>query len=119
MEVRFGVDPLTGEGGVAGEVTFVDANTLEVLTPELPGGALAVMVGDPATQQASVLAGGFTAKGSVAEPTDGGGGGCYTRSPGRPAGPRDVLAGTWWLAAVLLWLEARRRRARAHPHAAS
>jgi hypothetical protein len=71
--VEFDVDPLTGLGGTpAAAVTFIDANTLEVTTPAMSAGRVAVLVTD-LTDQASVLPDAF----SFVASGGGGGGGCY------------------------------------------
>src|SRR5262249_54437225 len=106
-EVFFGADPDSGDGGVAAtSVTFVDANTLQVQTPQHAKGLYSVMVLDGATDQGVVLADAFTFEGG------GGGGGCYTVPVSEPPTLRRILEGTWWLAAVLLVLALRARGAR-------
>ncbi len=103
-QVFFGADPDTGEGGVqAPSVTFVDASTLQVQTPQHPKGMASVMVQDGTTGQGATLADAFTF-------TGGGGGGCYTIPVSGPETPQKVLEGAWWLAALLLvlWMRARR-----------
>jgi hypothetical protein len=105
MGVVFGADPLSGAGGVpAARVTVVDANTLSVVTPAHASGTVHVLVVDQATEQTSVLTGAFTFKGS-----SGGGGGCRTMFVDGPGSPRDVLAGAWWLLALVAALAARGR----------
>jgi hypothetical protein len=107
-QVFFGADPETGEDGVAAaSVTFVDASTLEVETPQHPKGLASVMVLDGTSGQGVILADAFTFTGG------GGGGGCYTVPVPEPPGVRRILEGAWWVAAVLLVLAWRARRARA------
>ena len=105
--VDFGADPDTGAGGTpAASVTFLDANTLEVVTPSFPtGGAQSVMVSDPGTGQAHLVAGAY----AVTVPNSGGGG-CTMRPIGGSDGSRALLFGGWWLAVVLLVLGRRARR---------
>jgi hypothetical protein len=106
----FGVDPLTGEGGVeAPNVVYVDDETLAVLTPSHPGGTVAVRAEEGGTGQVSVLTAGFTFE---APPGGGGGGGgCGTVVVSGPPGPADALAGGAWIAALLLLLLPGRLRA--------
>ncbi len=119
--VTFGVDPLTGAGGVpAQSVTFLGPTTLEVVTPAHGKGAVAVMVSDPLTEQASVLVAAFSFR---AASGGGGGGGCSLRpfvDSVPPSLARDVALGSWWLAALLalLAVRARLRRPRADGRAA-
>ncbi len=109
IEVHFGADPDTGEGGtLAAVVTVVDPSTLEVVTPAHTQGSVTVMVLDPATEQMGMLGGGF----AFASAGGGGGGGCYTVPASAPPGPRDVLLGSWWALLLFLLLAARGHRAR-------
>jgi len=103
-EITFDVDPDTGSGGVAAaSITRLDSSTLEVVTPSFPrNGTISVMASNPATGQADVLDAAFVVKSS-----GGGGGGCSMRQVRAPFDPRDVLLGTWWLAAVLVVLALR------------
>jgi hypothetical protein len=114
--VEFDADPLTGLGGTpAAAVTFIDPSTLEVTTPAMSAGRVAVLVRDGL--QASVLDNGFT----FASSGGGGGGGCYmvpVDGPGAPGGlggSRDALVSGVWLAlfaAVILgYARLTRRRA--------
>ena len=97
--VRFGADALTGAGGTpASSVQLVDANTLEIVTPPHASGAQNVLVYDGSTGQATLAPAAFTFHSSGKS----GGGGCYTLPHTPPAGPRDLLAGAWWLCALLL-----------------
>jgi hypothetical protein len=109
-EVLFGADPATGQGGVAAAgVTFVDAGSLEVVTPAGQPGMVSVLVRDPATAQASLLGGAF----SYRAPQESGGG-CALRRLDGGAPDQDGWTEAWWPAALVLvlWL-ARRRPARA------
>ena len=107
-QVLFGADPDTGLGGTpAASVAFVDANTLEVTTPAFAKGKTSVLVVDGATSQAYAAPEAFTFKSSSG---GGGGGGCYTETLVDPLDPRELVLGTWWLAALLGVLCLRRRR---------
>lgn len=100
VEVWFGVDPYTGQGGVeAPSVVRLDAETLEVITPAGSGSA-AVVVRSPASGQAGLLTAGFQYTGGQ------GGGGCVTR----PVGP-GVDPGGWapLVGLLLAWLLLGRR----------
>ena len=104
-EVWFGVDPLSGAGGTqATMVTFVDATTLQVMTPAVSKGAAAVLVRDASSGQGSILPAGFTFTSS-----SGGGGGCTLRPIDGELGP--PLAGAWWMVALLVLLAGRAVRA--------
>jgi hypothetical protein len=109
--VEFGSDELTGQGGTpAALVTFIDANTLEVTTPAMPAGRVAILASEP-SGQASLLPAAFTFKSSGG----GGGGGCHTVPVAGPGDPRDALASAAWLAlfaaAILSTTRAARRKA--------
>lgn len=101
MEVVFGADADTGAGGAAVTATWIDAGTLEVTTPAHARGAASVLVRDPASGQASVVADAFTFVSS------GGGGGCSVASIDAPPEP---LAGAGWLLALALIVLARASR---------
>jgi hypothetical protein len=106
--VSFDADPDTGLGGTsATSVTFVDASTLTVVTPAHSKGSTSVMVSDPSTGQATVIAAGFTFQSS----SGGGGGGCYTIPLRGPGDPREALPGGSWIAALFALALLRSRRA--------
>ncbi|MFN0241537.1 MAG: IPT/TIG domain-containing protein [Planctomycetota bacterium] len=105
-EVYFGADESTGLGGeLATSVTFVDANTLEVVTPSHGSGAHSVLIANSATGQALLTEAAFTF-----ESSGGGGGGCHVVP--YSGGPTQSLLSMWWLAAAFTWLcvAARRKR---------
>ncbi len=105
--VWFGADAETGLGGTpAAEITFVDANTLIVVTPAVSSGVRDLVVRDDITGQAMALAGAFTFTSS------GGSGGCSIAPLAPPSGPAERLAGGMWLALVLVVLSLRTRRLR-------
>jgi len=105
-EVYFGADPDTGLGGDLGvNVNLIDANTIEVETPQHIVGLVSVLVRDPVTGQAGLLPDAFTFVG-------GGGGGCYMVPYQGPQSPGTILAGLWWILAVFLVLHVRARRQR-------
>lgn len=96
--VEFGANADTGAGGTpAKTVTFVDANTLVVVTPAHSGGVHTVLVRDADTGQASVLPSAFTFRSS------GGGGACSIAPAGERGGPsgRDAALSLAWFALVL------------------
>ena len=98
LEVWFGADPSTGQGGVqASSVTFIDANTLSVVLPARPAGATSVLVRDGTSGQAGVRSAAFTYVAPAGG--GGGGGGCYTVPVD---GPRDPGEAARALAALLL-----------------
>ncbi|MAB80159.1 MAG: hypothetical protein CMJ89_12475 [Planctomycetes bacterium] len=102
--VSFGADPFTGLGGTpAAGVTLVDAGTLTVETPSHSFGVVSVMVSDTSSSQAGVLASSFTFLGS------GGGFGCHMVPVRGPQGPKEILAGLWWILLVLGLLKLRSR----------
>jgi hypothetical protein len=104
--VLFGVDPQTGAGGTpAATVTVIDASTLEVVAPAHAFGTLAVLVRNDATGQAALLSNAYTFQSGSG---GGGGGGCYVLPYTPPAGPRELLAGAWWLFALLAFSLQRR-----------
>jgi len=108
--VFFGADADTGVGAVeAASVTFVDAGTLTVETPEHARGPASVLVVDDATGQGALLPAAFTFGG-------GGGGGSCTMVPVAPPSPPravlEALAGGGWMLALLAVLVLRARRAR-------
>lgn len=102
MTVVFGADAETGTGGTqAASVTFVDATTLDVVTPALAKGAKSLMVLNPASGQAQVAAAAFTVSGGGG---GGGGGGCSVGDvPRGGAGPWDPLSLGGWFLLSLLW----------------
>jgi hypothetical protein len=105
-EVVFGADPDTGAGGApAASVAFIDAATLEVVTPPHAGGAASVLVRDPATGQAALAPQEFSFASS------GGGGGCSLGTIGGPPSPSEPFAGAGWILLVLAMLALRARRA--------
>ena len=113
--VQFGVDPITGAGGTAaGGVVLVDANTLQVTTPALAAGRVAVMVLDGVTGQASILPDAYRA---VSGGGGGGGGGCYAVPFDGPLGggrPNPFPGAAWLLLAMGLaygYAQTVRRRA--------
>lgn len=106
-DVWFGADPDTGLGGVlAASFTWIDASTIEVVTPAHASGATSVMVLDNLTGQATVLADAFT----FTAQSGGGGGGCSVAPLHAPPSPWDPLIGGWWLLALLVILSGRARR---------
>ncbi len=107
--VVFGADPDTGLGGVpATSVTWIDATTIDVVTPTHGSGTVSVLVRDPVNGQATVLPAAY-----AFASTGGGGGGCSLAPAGTPRSPFDPLAGSAWILAVasILLLRARRPRA--------
>lgn len=108
-EVWFGVGKYAGQGGTkAKKVTFVDAGTLQVVTPEKKSSKKTVMVRRTSTQQATILQDGFAYTGEVSEGESGGG--CAAIVPVGPDRWRDVLSGAGWIGALVLLLGLRRQR---------
>lgn len=96
LEVRFGADPLTGQGGVAAPaVTLLGRTALSVVTPPHPSGTVGVCVVDPATGQAAALGAAYAFEG-------GGGGGCTTAPVGAPDRPGAALGALFSLVALAL-----------------
>lgn len=111
-DVVFGADVDTGAGGAAAAmVTWIDAETLEVLTPARQPGASSVLVRDPATGQAFVVDGAF-----IFASAGGGGGGCSvstmpTSGSRTPFEPLAGSLGLLLLAAIVLGRAVRATRA--------
>jgi len=100
MQVYF-LAELDGTQVPAASTTFIDANTLEVVTPAHPAGAATLFVAD-ASECGTLSESAFTFTGG-----GGGGGGCYTVPFQDPRDPRAWLAATWWLLLTLGWLALR------------
>jgi hypothetical protein len=97
--VLFGAEAATGAGGTpAASLTVIDANTLEVVAPPHALGTQNLLVRNDSTGQAALLLNAYTFE---AASNAGGGGGCYVLPHTPPAGPRELLAGAWWLCALL------------------
>ncbi len=95
-EVFFGADPATGSGGAsANSVTFIDAQTLEVVVPAHASGIVSVLISEPATGQAALQADSFTYQ-------DSGGGGCAPLGTIERTTLRQALEGSWWILAALI-----------------
>ncbi len=109
-EVFFGSSMDTGLGGTAGlNKNFIDANTIEIDVPPIAGGATNILVSDPVTTQAGILAAAVTIVG------DGGssGGGCFTRKlTNGPFDPADMLFGSGWALFLLFFFQFQVRRFR-------
>lgn len=106
-EVVFGADPDTGIGGVAANsVTVVSNTTLIVEVPSNSGGEKSVLVRQSDTEQADVLAAGFTYTGGGG----GGGGGCGATLGSEPFSMQSMLANGLWFVGLLTTLVWRRRR---------
>jgi len=101
MQVTF-LAELDGSEVPAASTTFLDANTLEVVTPSHPAGTVTLFVAD-ASECGTLAESAFTFTGS------GGGGGCYTVPFQDPRDPREWLAASWWLLLALGWLAWRAR----------
>ncbi|MCY3001717.1 MAG: IPT/TIG domain-containing protein [Planctomycetota bacterium] len=108
--VVFGADQVTGLGGTAAaSVTWVDAQTLLVMTPAGSAGAKSVAVLDGTTSQATLVGAGFTYQ---SQGGGGGGGGCgsIAGAPPMDAAARWGAAGWIPVLALLLALSQLRRR---------
>lgn len=112
-EVFFGSNADTGLGGTMGlNKNFVDANTIEIDVPAIAGGATNVLVSDPGTAQAGILAAAITIAGGGSSS----GGGCYTsKVPDGPFKPSDMLFGGGWALFLLLLFQFRVWRQRRNP----
>jgi hypothetical protein len=106
MEVAFVTDPAASPEP-ATAVTYVDANTLLVVTPAFAKGPAFVLVNEPQPGSGTFLEAGFTFTGGGGSS----GGGCYTVPLEGPPSPGRWLE-LWWLAAVLAVLALRARRSR-------
>jgi MYXO-CTERM domain-containing protein len=103
-QIFFGVNADTGAGGSYAAVTFVDPNTLEVLTPAHASGTVNVLALEATSGQAAVGANAFAFSSSP------GGGGCSVAPVDGPPRMKDVLANAGWLVLTLGVLLARARR---------
>jgi hypothetical protein len=106
MQVSF-LAELAGTEVAATSTTYIDANTLEVVTPAHAAGTVALFVAD-ASECGTLSESAFTFTGGGG----GGGGGCYTVPFQEPRGPREWLAASWWLLALFFVLTAGARRRR-------
>jgi hypothetical protein len=109
--VLFGAAAETGLGGTAAtSVVFVDANTLEVVTPSHAAGMHNVLVQDNVSGQAVIAEAAFTFQSSGG----GGGGGCSVVPMQGPRSFGDALSNVIWLALsfAVLASEAWRRNRR-------
>ncbi|MBK7645093.1 MAG: hypothetical protein IPJ19_18960 [Planctomycetes bacterium] len=106
--VLFDADAATGEAGTpAASLLVIDSNTLEVVAPKHASGPQNLLVRNDATGQAVLLTNAYRFQ----DASGGGGGGCYVQPYSPPAGPREMLAGAWWLCALLVFaLRAQIRR---------
>lgn len=92
LEVRFGADPMTGQGGTSAPSTFlVDSSTLMALTPA-GGGLVGLVVEDPNTGQAAALPSAYTFESSSSS-----GGGCGSLAPSSGPGA-PFMRDLWWVA---------------------
>jgi hypothetical protein len=101
-DVYFGKNAETGAGGVlASSITFVDANTLLVVTPAFSSGAQSVVAIETSTDQAAVAAAAYTFQSE-----GGGGGGCFLgtldlrRPPFEGLSSMALLLAAWLLLAL-------------------
>lgn len=104
-EVVFGADPLTGQGGTAAIVAYVDAGTLEVTTPAMAAGAASVLVRLALTDQAAVAGAAYTYESPAS-----GGGGCSIVPVAGPRTPLDGFAAFLPVLLALAWLAVQARR---------
>jgi len=108
-QVVFGADPDTGTGGTAAQsVIVLDANTLQVVTPQGSAGWTSVMVSH-ASGQANMLSGAFA---YASQSGGGGGGGCSVREHAPGDGPGEALWALVPFALLALHLARRAREAR-------
>jgi hypothetical protein len=107
VEVSFGANPETGLGGVAADVVFVDANTLEVTTPPSSAGAKNVLVRLALTDQAALESAAFT---FTSPPSGGGGGGCYVVPLEHPRAPFDGFLAFLPILLAFAWIVGTARR---------
>lgn len=105
-EVVFGADPETGLGGTLADVVYVDAGTLQVVTPAMAAGPASVLVRLALTEQATVEPAAFT----YAAPSTGGGGGCSIAPVDGPRGPFDGFAAFLPILLAFAWLAAGARK---------
>lgn len=118
-EVRFNVDPDTGTGGtLSPSITFINSTTLEVTTPS-GSGTVDVMTRDTGTNQACVLANGYTFNTAGGGGGGSSGGGCYTAPYSDPFDAHRIGPGLlgWILAAAGVAALAARARRRSAAHA--
>ena len=107
-QVVFGSDPKTGKGGVpAASVVLVSPGTIQVTTPASTSKRKTVLVREPATGQASLLASAYAFDGKSSP-------GCAAVAPAAPPTWGRALDGAGWvlvLAALLAWRARRSARA--------
>lgn len=115
MQVEFGADEDTGQSGSPSpSVTFIDANTLDVVTPAIVAGTQNLLVTNPGTGQAEVSVAAFTFA-SAGGGGGGGGGGCSVGAPPDVDNPWLPLTGGGgiFLSIFFVWFQARMLRRRA------
>lgn len=103
LEVVFGANPQTGQGGSLAPILSVTENQIEVTAPAGTAGSTAVMLRDSLTGQAVMLTGVYAYTGSTEVHV---GGGCGSVTPLVPPGWRDILSQSSWLLCLLalgLW----------------
>jgi len=109
MEVVFGADPDTGEGGAASAlVEFLDSTSLVARTPSLGSGPKSVLVRDRLTGRAALLEGAFTYMGPASD-----GGACAGIVRSAPPDVPSALSGAGWILLAFLLLRWRQRSVRA------
>jgi hypothetical protein len=96
LEVRFGADPMTGQGGTSAPSTYlIDSSTLMALTPA-GGGLVGLVVEDPNTGQAAALPSAYTFESSGSS-----GGGCGSLAPSSGPGA-PFMRDMWWVALLFV-----------------
>lgn len=107
IEVVFGADPQTGQGGSVAQVVSVTPTQIQVTAPAWSAGSASVLLRDAITGQAAMIQGAYTYTGSTQIHV---GGGCGSVIPSAPPGWRDLLSQGGWLLLLFGVLLIRSRR---------
>jgi hypothetical protein len=107
LEVVFGANPSTGQGGSLAQVLTVTESQIEVSAPAWVASSASVLLRDSLTGQAFMLTGAYT---YIASSQSHVGGACGSVIPTVPPGWRDLLSAGGWLLFLLVFGLGRARR---------
>jgi hypothetical protein len=107
LEVVFGANPSTGQGGSLAQVLTLTENQIEVSAPASSASSASVLLRDTLTGQAFMLPGAYT---YIASSQSHVGGACGSVIPTAPPGWRDLLSAGGWLLFLLVICLGRARR---------